>query len=356
MSGPGVTLGELAARFGARLHGDPDVRVARVAALEAAGPDALAYFVDPKLRGALRGTRAAAVVLREADLADCPAAALVAANPAAVFARIAQALHPDPLRAGPPGVHPTAVVEPGARIDPSAWVQAHAVIGAGAVIGPRAYIGPACVIGEGVEIGADSTLAAQVTVYRGCRIGQRVSIHAGSVIGADGFGLARDDDGRWLKIPQLGAVEIGDDVEIGACVTIDRGALRDTVIGEGVKLDNHVHIAHNVVIGAHTVMAGTSAVAGSTVIGERCAIGGAVGILGHLRIAPGTRLNAFATVTHSIDAPGCYASGTPLQPVEQWRRNWARFKSLDAMARQIKALLQRVAALEADRKGEPKGK
>ena len=331
----GLTLGELAVRFGCELRGDPAALVTRVATLERAGPGELAFLANPHYRTQLAATRAAAVVL-DADAAPlCPCAALVHSNPYATYARIAAFLHPDPPVA--PGVHP------GAHVDPSARVAASASIGAGAVIGPRsliadrARIGPGCVLGADVQVGADCRLHPRVTLESGTQLGARVSVQAGAVVGSDGFGFARDGVG-WSKVPQLGRVRIGDDVEIGANTTIDRGAIDDTVIAAGVKLDNQIQIAHNVQIGEHTVIAACVGISGSTRIGARCMIAGAVGIVGHLDICDDVVVTGLSMVSHSINTPGVYSGGIPAAPAALWRRLVARFKRLDALAERVRRL------------------
>jgi UDP-3-O-[3-hydroxymyristoyl] glucosamine N-acyltransferase len=320
-----IALGELAVRFGCELRGDPEVRVAAVAPLGSAGPGTLSFLSNPKLAPQLAQTRAAAVVLDARSAAACPAPALISSNPHALFARIAALLHPEPpLKAG---VHPSAVIDRQAQIDPSAEVSAYALIGAGAVIGPRCFVGPACLIGDQVQMGADTRLVARVTIAPRVQLGARVLIHPGAVIGADGFGYAREGS-TWLKVPQIGAVRIGDDVEIGANTTIDRGAIDDTVIAEGVKLDNQIQVGHNVQIGAHTAIAACTGISGSTRIGARCMIGGACGFAGHLVICDDVVITGMAMVSGSISKPGVYSSGIPIETSRRWRRIVARLKLL----------------------------
>jgi UDP-3-O-[3-hydroxymyristoyl] glucosamine N-acyltransferase len=313
----GIALGELAVRFGCELRGDPQALIDHVASLSSAGPGALSFLANPKLAAALATTRASAVVLDAHAAPNCPVAALIDSNPHALFARIAAVIYPPPPLQ--PGIHPTAVVAPSAQIDASAQVGPHAVVAADAIIGPRCLIGPACLIGAAARIGADCRLIARVTLEHGVCLGARVLIHPGAVIGADGFGLARDRE-RWLKVPQIGTVRIGDDVEIGANTTIDRGAIDDTVIADGVKLDNQIQIGHNVTIGAHTAIAGCTGIAGSTHIGARCVIGGQSGLGGHLEICDDVFLSGMAQVPHSIKRPGMYSSVMPVQPLRAWNR------------------------------------
>jgi len=240
-------------------------------------------------------------------------------------------------------------VAAGATVDVAAWIGAAAVIEEGAQIGAHTSIGPGCVIGRDVIVGDDCCLAANVTLCHGVRLGTRVLVHPGVVIGGDGFGIA-NDDGVWEKVPQLGAVTIGDDVEIGANTTIDRGALRDTVIGCGVKIDNLVQVGHNVQIGEHTAIAACVAIGGSAKIGRRCTIGGAASLAGHLEIADDVHLTATSAVPNSISAPGVYSSGMPVQENRAWRRNVVRMRHLDDMARQLKSLQAAVERLSgADR-------
>lgn len=333
----------MASRVGARLVGDPETEIRGVGTLTGAGRGQVTFLTNSRYRRYLRDTGASAVILAEPDQAYCPVAALVAENPHLTYARVAALFAP--LPDAPEGVHPTAVVEPSAEVASGASVGPNSTIGAGAVIERGAIVGPNCVVGRNVRIGHDSRLVAGVTVYHECILGARVLVHAGAVIGADGFGFAHDA-GTWVKVPQLGRVRIGDDVEIGAGTTIDRGAIEDTVIEDGVKLDNLIQIAHNVRVGAHTAMAGCVGVAGSTTIGAHCAIGGGAGILGHLNIPDRTTITATSLVTKSIKSPGVYSSGTPLEPSERWQRNYARFKQLDEMARRLKALEKELEALK----------
>jgi UDP-3-O-[3-hydroxymyristoyl] glucosamine N-acyltransferase len=320
-----LSLGELAVRFGCELRGDPDARVQAVAALETAAAGAVTFLANPRLRAALAGTQATAVVLDARSAAQCPVAALIHPNPHATFARIAAVLHPLPPAAI--GVHATAVVAEDAAIDPTAAVGPLTVIGPRSRIGPRAVIGPGCTVGADVEVGADSRLVARVAVERGVRLGARVLVHPGAVLGADGFGLAREGE-AWLKVPQIGGVVIGDDVEIGANTTIDRGAIGDTVIEEGVKLDNLIQIAHNARVGAHTAIAACTGVAGSTDIGRRCMIGGGVGFAGHIRVCDDVVITGMTMVTRSITKPGMYSSGLPVAPSRIWRRTIATLRRL----------------------------
>jgi UDP-3-O-[3-hydroxymyristoyl] glucosamine N-acyltransferase len=318
-------LGELAVRFGCALRGDPDRCVDHIAPLGAADATALSFLANARLSSELPNTRAGAVVLAPESAELCPVPALISPDPHSLFARIAALLHPEP--APVPGIHASAVVDSAAQIDPSAEVAAHCVVGPGVVIGPRCRIGPGCVLERGVQVGADTHLVARVTLRHGVRLGRRVLIHPGAVLGADGFGFAREQ-GHWIKVPQIGTVVVGDDVEIGANTTVDRGAMQDTVLSDGVKLDNLIQIAHNVQIGAHTAIAACTGVSGSARIGARCMIGGGVGIAGHIEICDDVVVAGKTSVSSSIHQPGVYASLWPAEPLRRWKRIVARLKIL----------------------------
>ena len=330
-----LRLAELAVRFGCELQGDPDALVERVAPLQEATAGSLAFLANPRYRRYLADTRATAVVLDAAAAAECPVAALVAPNPYATYARIAQLLHPQPAFAG--GRHPSAVVQDGAHVDATAWVDALAFVASGATIAPRACVGPGSVVLAGARIGADTRLVARVTVCEGVCVGERCLLHPGCVVGADGFGHALDA-GAYVKVPQVGSVVIADDVEIGANTTIDRGAIGDTVIAHGVKIDNQVQIGHNVRVGEHTVIAGCAGISGSAVIGRRCMIGGMVGIVGHLEICDDVALTGRTMVSSSIHRPGVYSSALHADEARRFRRNAARFQRLDELARRVRKL------------------
>ena len=330
-----VPLGELAARFGCELRGDPDTPIERVATLQEAGAGAITFLANSKYRRHLPGTKAAAVVLDSSAVDDCPTNALIAANPYATYARIAQALYA--AAAGPSGRHASAVVEADATVDPTAWIGPNAYVGAGAKIGARVQIGPGSVVFDRVVIGADTSLVAHVTLCAGVRLGERCLLHPGVVIGADGFGYA-PDQGGYVKIPQVGSVLVGDDVEIGANSTIDRAAIGDTVIERGVKIDNQVQVGHNCLIGEHTVISGCVGISGSVTVGRRCMIGGMVGIVGHLQITDDVYLTGKTMVTHSITRSGLYSGQLPFDDARRFRRNSARFQQLDELARRVRAL------------------
>ena len=330
-----ISLGELASQLDVELVGDASCSITAVATLQTAGPGQISFLANSRYRRYLASSEASAVILRADDRDACSGNALVSTNPYLTYARAATLLNPQVRQTT--GVHPSAVVESTATVAADAAIAANCYIAADVSIGSGVQIGPGCTIGIGVSIAADSRLAANVSIADGVEIGQRVVIHSGAVIGSDGFGFA-PDQGEWFKVPQLGSVIIGNDVEIGANTTIDRGALENTVIEEGVKLDNQLQIAHNVRIGAHTAIAGATAIAGSTIIGKRCQIGGAVGIVGHLTITDDVHITAMSLVTGNIIQSGLYSSGTPLASNKQWRKNAARYGQLDDMARRLRAL------------------
>lgn len=316
-----LRLGEIAEALGAHLYGDAQLGIDRLAPLETAGPDALSFLSNPRYQQQLAASKAACVIVAPAmaELAKARGACIVADDPYACFARATQLWkrHIAPARVG--GIHPSAVVSPDA------------------VVHPSAAIGPLCVIERGAEVGADTVLRSRVTLGEDCHIGARCIVHSGVVIGADGFGFAQER-GAWIKIEQLGAVRIGDDVEIGANTCIDRGALDDTVIEDGVKLDNLVQIGHNVHVGRHSAMAGCVGVAGSAKIGARCTFGGGAIVLGHLSVADDVHVSAATVVTHSIHRPGHYTGMFPIDDNARWEKNAATLKQLHRLRERIKAL------------------
>lgn len=343
-----LNLGEIAAKLGLELRGDAALAIEGVCALEPGEPGHLSFVADPKYARQLATTRASAVVLHPKQAGDWAGNALLTSNPHAGFARAAALFE---RRVKPePGVHPAAWVSPQAKVDTSASIGAMSVVQAGAEIGPRAEIGPGCVVGHNVKVGADTRLVARVTLCDGVRVGQRCTLEPGAVIGARGFGLAKDGE-RFIEVPQLGSVVIGDDVEIGANNTVDRGALNDTVLEDGVKLDDQVHIGHGCHVGKHTVMAGQSALAGSTTLGAGCLLGGRAGVLDHLRIADGVVVTSFSVVSKSIEEAGSvHSASLPAMPIADWRRLRARLAQLEEMAERI-AALEKGAAPAADKKG-----
>jgi len=341
-----LTLGEIAVRYGCELQGDPDTAVSAVATLAGAGRGDIAFLANPGYRKKLADTAASAVILAPGDAEDCPVACLISANPYAVYARVAQELYPDPPPV--PGVHASATVADDCQLGADVEISAGAVIGAGVSIGDRCYIGPNTVIANGARIGSDTRLLANVTIYDGVSLGDRCRIHAGTVIGSDGFGIAPDESG-WAKVPQVGSVVVGDDVEIGANSCVDRGAIDDTRIGDDVKIDNQVQIAHNVVVGAHTAIAGQAGVAGSTTIGQRCLIGGASSVSGHITIADNVSIMGSGNVSKSITEPGVYSGVLSVEHVGKWRKIAARVKRLDNMAGKLRELEAKVKKLAGGR-------
>lgn len=353
-AGQAYTLSDLADRFALRLRAAGDAKVAGsivvrgLATLQSADCEQISFFSSAAYRKQLRETRAAAVVLKESAAVDCPVSCLIAENPYLVYAQLTALFDQTPRPAA--GVHPSAIVHPSASVSASASIGPFCVIGANAWVREGVILKDACTVGEGSVIGERSYLHSRVAVYHGVAIGSDAIIHSGAVIGSDGFGFAPDASvaaghgvaGGWRKIHQLGGVVIGNRVEIGANTTIDRGALDDTVIGDGVIIDNLVQIAHNVKIGDNTAIAACTGIAGSTEIGRNCTIAGAVGIVGHLRIADGVHITAKSLVTGSITKPGSYSSGTALSPTSLWRRNAVRFSHLDT-------LFQRVRAMESNK-------
>lgn len=325
----------LANQLGLTLNGAPDLMITGLATLEKAGPSQVSFYSNPRFHQALTRTRAAAVILRAEDADACPVPALVSDNPYAAYARLSQLFAPPP--AGEPGIHPSAIVDPDARIAPDACIGPHVVIGSGSVVESGARIGANSVVGRNCHIGIDTRLMPNVTLYDSVCLGARVLVHAATVIGGDGFGFATEGEGHH-KIAQLGGVSIGDDVEIGAGTTIDRGALDDTVIEAGVKIDNQVQIAHNVRVGANTIICGCSAIAGSSVIGKNCIIAGAVGVINHVSICDRVTVTAMSLVNQSISEPGVYSSGTGLSDTASWRKNIVRFRQLDSISKRLQSL------------------
>lgn len=337
----GLRLDEIVKRLGGSLEGDASLVVSQVGSLTSAGAGQIAFLASSKYRQQLQATRAAAVILPPQFAGDTELPRIIHHNPYAYYARVVALLNP-PLRR-PPGIHPSAVVH--SEIPASASIGERVVIGAGVSLGENVTVCPGCVIGDGVSIGDDSLLYPNAVVYHHCVIGQRAVIQAGAVIGSDGFGFAKDGE-RWVKIPQIGRVVIGDDVEIGANTSIDRGALDDTVIGNGVKLDNQIQIAHNVVIGDHAAMAGCVGIAGSTKIGRRCTVGGAGMIIGHLELADDVHVSAGTMVTKSLRKPGQYTSIFPLEEHEEWLHNAAQIKRLAKLAERVAKLEKMLEQME----------
>lgn len=327
------SLSQLAERFDLQLHGNPDQPISGVGTLREATGSQLGFLSNPAYRHELASTSAGAVVLREADAEACPVNHLVAGDPYLAYARIATLFAPDTGQDA--GIHASAVIHPSAHVGERVAIGPNVVIEADCVIGDACSIGPNCVIGAGSSLGAGCQLYANVTVYHECRLGDRVIVHSGAVIGADGFGIAFARD-HWEKVPQLGRVLIGDDCEIGACTTIDRGAIGDTVLEQDVRVDNLVQIAHNVQVGAHTAMAARVGIAGSARIGRYCLLGGGCGVQGHIVIADRVTIAARSAVMSSIQEAGStWSALVPAQPLKEWQRNLSRLRKLDQLARKI---------------------
>ena len=333
-TGP-LSLAAIVSRFGGRVCGDTGTVVSQVGSLENAGDGQIAFFSNPRYKSKLEATRASAVVLAPSAEGFTELPRIVADNPYAYFARLSRLFNPEPLQS--PGVHADALVDASASVASSAHIGPGAVIGPDAAIGDGASVGAGAHVGEGVKIGAGSKLYPRVVIYPGCTIGARVTLHSGVVIGADGFGLAQEE-GRWLKIPQIGAVVLGDDVEVGANTTIDRGALHDTVIEDGVKMDNQIQIAHNVKIGANTAIAACVGIAGSAIIGRNCAIGGAAMLRGHIVIADNVSISAGTLVQKEILEPGEYTGVYPFTTFRRWVRNAAHLQELDELVKRVRRL------------------
>ncbi len=334
-------LGDLVESLGGELIGDPDIAITGIAPLDAAGASHITFLSNPRLRSSAAATQASALILsakEHAAIGGSYAGAFVLTdNPYAYYARAAQYFVARSSVPPVPGIHPSAVVDPLARVAASASIGPNVTIEAGAVIGEHCVIGAGCVIGQEASVGEGTLFHPNVSFLAGCHIGSRGVIQSGAVIGGDGFGFA-NDKGRWIKIPQTGAVRIGDDVEIGANTTIDRGALDDTVIGNGVKLDNQIQIAHNCVIGENTAMAGCVGVAGSAKIGRNCTFGGAAMVLGHLTIADNVHISSGSLVSRSIAEPGQYTGFYPLAKNADWEKTAAVVRQLDTMRDRIREL------------------
>ncbi|NPE54944.1 UDP-3-O-(3-hydroxymyristoyl)glucosamine N-acyltransferase [Dickeya dadantii] len=330
-----IRLDALAQQLDAQLHGDGDIVITAVASMHSAQAGQITFLSDSRYREQLNSTQASAVVLTEADLPFCDTAALVVKNPYLAYARMAQLMDTTPAPAQ--GISPSAVIAPDARLGDGVSVGANAVIESGVELGNGAFVGAGCFIGKNARIGAGTRLWANVTIYHNVVLGEQCLIQSGAVIGSDGFGYA-NDRGNWIKIPQLGTVIIGDRVEIGASTTIDRGALDDTIIGNGVIIDNQCQIAHNVVIGDNTAVAGGVIMAGSLKIGRYCMIGGASVINGHMEICDKVTVTGMGMVMRPITEPGVYSSGIPLQPNKVWRKTAALVMNIDEMSKRLKAV------------------
>ena len=336
------TLAQLAEQLGAQVQGDDSKLIHGLAALQGAGPTDLSFLANRQYRKQLASTQAGAVLLTQADAADYAGNVLVVDDPYLAYAQLSHRFDPKP--SAPVGIHPTAVVAASASVDATASIGPGVVIEADAVIGAGVTLGAQCFIGARCQVGAGSWFAPRVTLYHDVRVGQRAVIQAGAVIGGEGFGFA-NAAGQWHKIAQIGGVLIGDDVEIGANTTVDRGALNDTLIGDGVKLDNQIQIAHNVQIGDHTAIAACVGISGSTRIGRHCMIAGGVGMVGHIDICDNVFVSGMTMVTRSITEPGAYSSGTAMQTAADWKKSAARFRQLDTLAKRVTQLEKQLLAV-----------
>lgn len=335
------SLVELATAVAGQIQGAPELLLQRIAPLERAQTDELSFVASAKYLNRLEACQAGALILKPEWAAHWSGPAILVDNPYLAYALLARLFDDSPQQLAE--IHPTAVIAPDCQLGKDVRIGAHAVIGAGSVLGNGCQIGPGTVIGANCQLGEDCRLAPNVTLYHRVQLGNRVQIHSGAVLGADGFGYARDGS-RWIKIPQLGRVIVQDDVEIGANATIDRGALDDTLLQSGVKIDNLVHIAHNCVIGEDSAFAAFVGIAGSTKIGKRCTLSGSVGVAGHIELCDDVHMTGMSIVPGSIREPGVYSSGTDMMPNALWRKNAVRFKQLDEMARRLKKLEQQLAA------------
>lgn len=331
----GISLGSLAAKFGCELIGDPDAKVTSVATLSNAGPGAISFLANAAYRSQLYETDATAVVLRAADAADCKTNALIAEEPYAVFARVAGELYPQP--ALEPGIHPSAVVHESAQVHTGARIDALAFVGPDCVVADGAQVGPGTVLAKACKIGPATALSANVSLIDDVTIGARCIVHAGTVIGADGFGHAPSRSG-YVKVPQVGGVRIGDDVEIGSNTSIDRGAIDDTVIENGVRLDNQIQIGHNCRIGEHSVLAAQVGLSGTVTIGRRCMVAGKVGFVGHISVCDDVVITGAAVVTKSITEPGVYSGSFAAEKDKDWKRRVARFRRLESIGQRLKII------------------
>ena len=333
------SLGEIAAYLDAEVRGDSKLRIAGLSTLHDAGDGQLAFLDNPKYTKQLATTKASAVILTSDNAANFSGNCVIVSQPYLAYARISSWFDLSPVKLG--SIHPSAVIDPTAVLGDNVYIGPNVVVEMNAYIGAGCHIAANSFIGARSSIGANGYIAANVSIYHDVRIGCKVRIHSSAVIGADGFGIAPRQDGSWEKIHQIGGVVIGDDVEIGACTTIDRAALADTILGDGVKLDNHVQIAHNAVVGDHTAIASYSGLAGSAKIGRNCIMAGDVCIVGHVTVCDNVQLTARTLVTKSISEPGSYSSGAmPLMTTTEWRKNSVRIGQLDRLARRVKKLEQ----------------
>lgn len=330
-----TTLSKLASHFDLSYEGDGEVEIKKVATLSGAQTGDISFLSNRAYLGELNKTVASAVIISPQLSDKYTGNKLISDQPYVTFARVASLFAPKPLQSS--GIHPKADIDATAELADDVSIGAFSVISANVTIGPGVRIGDRVTIGSGCTLEAGCDIKSGVVVEHNSQLGQRVTVYPGAVIGADGFGLARDQEG-WIKIPQTGRVIIGNDCSIGANTTIDRGAIEDTVLSDDVHLDNQIQIGHNVQIGAHTVIAGCAAVAGSAKIGANCLIGGGAGVVGHISVCDGVTIQAMALVTKSINKPGVYGSVAPLQENSQWRKTAVRIKQLDDLAKRLKKL------------------
>ncbi len=337
------TVDEIARELHAKVIGDAQVKLTHVSDLDDAGIGSLSFVASNQYLNKLKETHASAVIVPEGLVAECEMPAIVSNNPYLSFARAAKLLHPEQEFLA--GIHASAIVHEQCDIGENVFIGPNVVISEPCSIGANCYIGAGSIITAPITLGASSRLIARVTIVGPSIIGQRVILHPGVVLGSDGFGLA-DNNGVWEKIPQLGRVVLGDDVEVGANTAIDRGALKDTMIGNGVKLDNQIQIGHNVIIGDHTAVAGCAGIAGSAIIGKHCAIGAASGIKGHITIADGVQISGMSAVRQSIEKPGLYSSGTALQDIKGWLRSATRYKDIDSLFKRVNKMAKKLETIE----------
>lgn len=342
MGSRSITLVEAASLIEARLseESNSSVVINGLNTLEKANHQQVSFLANPRFAKYLHETKAAAVIIDPKTATHCPVPALIMDNPYLGYAKLSQYFA---RKAAQPHIHQSAVIADDAVIADSVTIGPNVVIGSETVIAESVEIKANSVIGQHCAIGNGSVIEANVSIYDGVKIGERALIHSAAVIGSDGFGFAPDESGTWNKIAQLGSVIIGDDVEVGAGTTIDRGALEDTIIGNGVKLDNQIQIAHNVTVGDHSAFAGCVGVAGSSRIGQRCTLAGGVVVAGHLDMADDVHITAMGLVTKSIDTPGVYSSGTGMQENKLWKRNVVRFRQLDQLASRLSIIEKKVA-------------
>ena len=334
------SLAEIANKIGATVHGDEQCEIGSIATLNTAQVGQIAFLANSKYSAQLATTNASAVIISNKELENCRSNALVMDNPYMGYALVAQLLDTTPKPAN--SIHPSAIVDESAVLGDNVTIGANAVIEADVSIADNVSIGAGCFIGIAARIGAHSTIWPNVSIYHRVEVGENCAIHANTVVGSDGFGYA-NDKGKWLKIPQLGTVVIGNNVEIGASTTIDRGALENTVIKDGVILDNQIQIAHNVEVGENTAIAACSVIAGSTKVGKNCVIAGLVGINGHIEVGDGCVFTGMTMVTKSIDKPGVYSSGMPSQPNKEWHKNNARIRKLEALTKRVANVEKEIA-------------